>query len=126
MKFKASLMSVVATLLLMNSVFAAENKSGLATITREYHKLTVLLQQCSIMFPKFSTSYKKHLSQWLTRNRLALKQGEKESKQLSARNGMRYKKSVLTYQLNLKKKYSDPEQMTKDKICAYLPSLMAE
>ena len=126
MKFKVLLMSVVATLLLINSVFAAEDKSGLATITREYHKLTVLLQQCSIMFPKFSTSYRQHLSQWLTRNRLILKQGEKESKQLSARNGMRYKKSILAYQLNLKEKYSDPEQMTKDKICAYLPSLMAE
>jgi HJR/Mrr/RecB family endonuclease len=126
MKLKVLVMTALCSMLLMNSVAAAENKTGLATITREYHKLSVLLQQCSIMFPKFSTSYKQHFSKWLIRNRLALKKGERESKQLSAKNGMRFEKSVLAYQLSLKKKYSDPEQMTKDKICAYLPSIMAE
>ena len=126
MKLKTLLMSVLASILFMNSVMAEAEKSGLATITREYHKLSVLLQQCSIMFPKFSESYKQHFSKWLIRNRLVLKKGEGESKKLSAIQGRRYDKSVLAYQLALKKKYSDTEKMIKDKTCAYLPSIMAE
>jgi len=126
MNFRSTVAVVLGAVILITSATAKENTSGLATITREYQKLSVLLQQCSIMFPKYSISYKKHFSQWLIRNRLALKKGELESKQLSAKYGRRYKKSVVAYQLLLKKKYSDAEQMRKDKTCAYLPSIMAE
>ncbi len=126
MKVRIFMLALLMTFVLSNSTQAEQDKTGLAAITKEYHKLSVLLQQCSIMFPKFASSYKQHFSQWLVRNRLALKKGELDSKKLSAKLGRRFDKSVLKYQLDLKKKYSDKEQMSKDKICAYLPSIMAE
>ncbi len=126
MKIRHFLLISLSLTLLSSNLTAAFNKTGLSTITREYHKLSVLLQQCSIIYPQSADSYKQHFSAWLIRNRIALKKGEIESKKLSAKIAKRYDKNVLAYQLDLKKKYADFEQMKQDKICGYLPSIMAE
>ncbi len=116
----------VFVVLFSSHSFAEKPGAGLSTITKEYHRLSTMVQGCSLLYREHAASYRKYFSSWLIRNRVALEKGKIKSKQLSAKRGVRLKQSIKEYKLFEKEKFNDSEKIKENKTCGYLPSYMAD